>query len=145
MKKKYILGISLSIGILTVAITLFFMDSAYSKISAPPPAEEEKVLDNFGHDKEWWQAREKKLVDQLAEKVTKLKEIRSKWYSSRIFNRHAEARTHLKTMEALETEITDLKKTIEVDLPNEARKAGAYPGWLREEGRISLEEDIAAE
>ncbi len=145
MKKKYILGTSISIGILTVAFTLLFMQSAYPKISVPPPVEEGKVLDNSGHDKEWWQAREKKLVDELAEKVVQLEEVRRKWYNSRIFNRHTEARTHLKTMEALENELADLQKTIEVDLPKEARKAGAYPGWLRGEGKSSLEDDVAAE
>lgn len=32
---------------------------------------------------------------------------------------------------AIEDKITQLRKGLEVDLPEEARKAGAYPGWLR--------------
>jgi hypothetical protein len=32
----------------------------------------------------------------------------------------------------LEMDIAKIRKTLEVDLPEEARRADAYPGWIRE-------------
>ena len=106
----------------------------FTRYRTPPPTTttQKKVVDKFGHDKRWWQARKKSLKNQLANKEAQLEEVEKQRIEARRFNRHAEERTHIKTIDNLKEEIADLEKSINVDLPEEARQAGAFPGWLRD-------------
>ncbi len=106
----------------------------FTRYRTPPPTDttKKKVVDRFGHDKRWWQARKKSLKDQMANKQAQLEEVEEQRVEARRFNRHTDERTHLKTINNLKQEIADLNRSIKVDLPEEARQAGAFPGWLRD-------------
>ncbi|HXZ26292.1 MAG TPA: hypothetical protein VEI24_08740, partial [Nitrospiria bacterium] len=94
-------------------------------------------FDHNGHDKAWWQARVQELKDQRAELVEQRKQLEKKSNEIQYFGRQTYG--ELNEVQQLRDQINDLVDQIKAidqqlstDLPNEARLAGAPPGWLRD-------------
>ncbi|HXZ24957.1 MAG TPA: hypothetical protein VEI24_01950 [Nitrospiria bacterium] len=94
-------------------------------------------FDHNGHDKAWWQARVQELKDQRTELADQRKQLENKsnevWYFG---NQSAGARQEAYQLKQqaddLKNQIDNIDHQLSVDLPNEARLAGAPPGWLRD-------------
>ena len=90
-------------------------------------------LDKYGRSESYWRDRIDRLRENLRSEeqnydilVQQERECESKTGS--VLNctvRFRDRKIHI------EQRIENLKKNIEIDLPEEARKADAYPGWLR--------------
>jgi len=113
--------------------------SAQTQRSAPAtgPAESTPLLDHNGHDRAWWQARVHELKAQRAELVDQRKQVEKKSNEIQYFGRQTYG--ELNEVQKLRDQINDIGDQIKVidqqlahDLPNEARQAGAPPGWLRD-------------
>jgi len=94
-------------------------------------------VDHNGHDKAWWQARVQELKDQRAELVEQRKQLEKKSNEIQYFGRQTYG--ELNEVQQLRDQINDIVDQIKAidqqlstDLPNEARLAGAPPGWLRD-------------
>ena len=109
------------------------------KISAPPGSRdaEERELDR----KEEWQQRIKTAQRQLAALEQRYNdlgrqrtELLGKWggVASGHLEDKAEADRLDREMQQVQKNIDDVRNQIEVVIPDEARKAGVPPGWLRE-------------
>ena len=105
---------------------------------SPPPVEVREHRDKNGRGEEWWQRRAgnqrlelRKLEDDLDLLLKKEQDQEKK--STRATKKKKKASpAHDKKKMQLEKKIAQAKRRLEVDLPEEARKADAYPGWLRE-------------
>ena len=98
--------------------------------------------DKYGKGEEHWHKRAMKLRKELAAlqekydlilKQEKEEEDKPKELSAR--NNGIMKRSHAsidKRKSALEKDLSRKKHELEVDLPEAARKADAYPGWIRE-------------
>ncbi len=93
--------------------------------------------DKYGRGEEWWRRRAEnirlKLRDlqdkyDLVLKQEQEEEQKPKKLSSKKKSSASLERKKLK----LEKELAQVRRQLEVDLPEEARKADAYPGWIRE-------------
>lgn len=104
-----------------------------SSTSVPDQAE------NTGRDELWWRNRAKTLREQLKTEQDNLEqytEQERKCEEEQRYNTGCK-RKNCKVMyeyriKHAERRVENLRQSLEVDLPEEARKAGAYPGWLRE-------------
>lgn len=98
-------------------------------------------MDNEGHDEAWWRARVDTLKKKKAELEKELAGIEEKLGS---YGRQAVAKARGATPEQqqdyidmavkrdeIKKQLADIDYQLEVGLPDEARKAGALPGWLR--------------
>lgn len=95
----------------------------------------EKV-DNQGHRREWWQSRVKEwrqkkatAEQQLADANGRLAQMRMALPS--IARRQAEMELQ-EEIRGHQEEIQQAERVLSDQLPEEARKANAFPGWLRE-------------
>lgn len=109
--------------------------SPESPEDAGPFIPSEKV-DRQGHNREWWQARLKewqgkkaKAERQLAEANGRLGEIRRVNPSVALMQEEAAVREEIRRREE---ELREAERVLNEQLPEEARKAEAPPGWLRE-------------
>jgi len=98
--------------------------------------------DRYGKGEEYWRKRAAKLRKELAvlqdkydlflkqerEDENKPKRLTVKNSSNKKISRSSRE----KKKETLEKDVAQKKYELEVELPEEARKADAYPGWLRE-------------
>ena len=98
--------------------------------------------DKYGKGEEHWRKRAAKLRKELAalqdkydlflkqerEDENKPKRLTVKNSSNKKISRSSRE----KKKETLEKDVAQKKHELEVELPEEARKADAYPGWLRE-------------
>jgi type IV secretory pathway VirB10-like protein len=101
-------------------------------------SEKEQLLED---QKESWKARMKSAKQRLADAELHYKELEQKrdlalqsWggpASGQLAGREEAARIE-QEMNQVQTEIDNARRQIEVELPDEARKAGVPPGWLRE-------------
>lgn len=102
-----------------------------------PTVEVREHRDKNGRGEEWWRRRAgnqrlelRKLEDDLDLLLKKEQDQETK---SRISGKKKKSSAaHDRKKMQLEKKIAQAKRRLEVDLPEEARKADAYPGWLRE-------------
>jgi hypothetical protein len=103
-----------------------------------PTVEVREHRDKNGRGEEWWHRRAgnqrlelRKLEDDLELLLKKEQDQEKKpTRISKKKKKSSAAPDRKKTQ--LEKKIAQAKRRLEVDLPEEARKADAYPGWLRE-------------
>lgn len=114
--------------------------SVGSKPSTParPSAAVKEHKDKYGHGEEWWHRRAenqrlelRKLegdYDLLLKKEQDQESVsrRSPGKKKKLSKGHDQKKVQLSK------KISLARQRLEVDLPEEARKADAYPGWLRE-------------
>ena len=94
--------------------------------------------DKYGRGEEFWRKKatslRMKLRDQQDEYAAAKKELNDAEQKPQ--NSHSakkKKRSSLdKKMAKLEKDMAKTRRRLEVDLPEEARKADAYPGWIRE-------------
>jgi hypothetical protein len=91
-------------------------------------------VDNFGHDESYWRDRKKFWEKRLEESQRLYDEARRQFnlslqrhYSA---NQYKQMRNARQDMARLQAEIDKARQTL-AGLPEEARKAGAPPGWVR--------------
>jgi hypothetical protein len=107
-----------------------------------PSASIKDHKDKYGKGEEFWRKRAVKLRKELAVLQDKydlfLKQEREDENKPKKFTaknsgyRKKSRSSREKKKETLEKDLARKKHEIEVELPEEARKADAYPGWLRE-------------
>jgi len=92
--------------------------------------------DKNGHGEEWWRRRADNLRRELRDLedeydlvLTKEREQEEKSAGGK--KKKSKTNYGNKKMQ-LEKKIAQAKRRLESDLPEEARKADAYPGWIRE-------------
>lgn len=94
--------------------------------------------DKYGRGEEYWRKRAAnlrlKLRDQQDEYDLVLKQLDDQDKKPKKLNgKKKKTYSSLeKKMMKLEKDIAKTRRVLEVDLPEEARRADAYPGWLRE-------------
>ena len=98
--------------------------------------------DKYGRGEEHWRKRAEKLRKEVAVlqdrydlvlKQEKEDENKPKKLTANNSSHKKKSRTSLeKKKSALERDLARKKRELEVELPEEARKADAYPGWIRE-------------
>jgi hypothetical protein len=103
-----------------------------------PPVEVREHRDKNGRNEEWWHRRAenqrlelRKLEDDLDLLLKREQDQETKSTRTSGKKKKSSASNDRKKMQ-LEKKIALAKRRLEVDLPEEARKADAYPGWLRE-------------
>ena len=114
-------------------------------VGQQPVATEKKTVksaehkDRFGRGEEYWGKRAENLRRQirvqqdeydLIVKQEKDDEAKPKKLSSKSKKKSSRSSRDKKKAK-IEKKIANLKKELEVELPEEARKADAYPGWVR--------------
>jgi len=94
--------------------------------------------DKNGRGEEWWRRRAgnqrlelRKLEDDL-DLLLKREQDQEKKATRISGKKKKSSAAHDRKKMQLEKKIAQAKRRLEVDLPEEARKADAYPGWLRE-------------
>ncbi len=107
--------------------------------AAPPgsktPAARAGETDQNGHNETWWRARTEALQEQrtttLKERETTEQQINELHYFGRETVAELQEKQALRQhMAELTTQLTEIDRQTS-DLSEEARKAGAPPGWLR--------------
>lgn len=102
-----------------------------------PPKEE---VDSQGHGKEWWRNRVKewegkrdRVTARIGELNLEFTDLQSKMIT---LGERIQERNRISQEIGLEEEKKrEAERTLNDVLPEEARKAGAPPGWLREPGK----------
>jgi len=102
------------------------------------PVKIEEHKDTYGRGEQYWRKRAENLRRQLREQederellVKQEKEEGSRPAKSASARKKAKSSRDKKKAK-IDKKIAKLTRELEVDLPEEARKADAYPGWLRE-------------
>lgn len=99
-------------------------------------ASPEALRDRDGRGETWWRRRAEKLRAELRtledEYDLVLLEERSLDAGPAGGGRGTKARSFARKKAKLEQKITHARRRLESELPDEARRAGALPGWLRE-------------
>ena len=105
---------------------------------SPSRVREPERKDKYGKGESYWRKRAENLRRQIREQQDQ---------HDRLAEQQREAEDHPtkseksakkaradreKKMHAIEKKIASLRNELDVQLPEEARKADAYPGWLRE-------------
>jgi len=120
----------------TVAIGLLSgLPAALSLFAIQAPAAHAQLADDevLQHEKEYWQDRYRRLR-QNAARLERNAERARKAYAlaqRRNYPRGGARQKLFQQIEDAETELESVRKEIE-ELPREARRAGALPGWLYE-------------
>ena len=102
---------------------------------APSAAGEHK--DKYGKGEEYWRKKAAnlrlKLRDQQDEYELVLKQLDDQDQPKKLNGKRKKSGSSLqKKQMKLEKDMARTRRQLEVDLPEEARKADAYPGWIRE-------------
>jgi hypothetical protein len=98
----------------------------------------EEHKDKYGRGEQYWRKRANDLRRQIrkqeGERELLLKQEKDDESNPKksASSRKKAASTRNKKKAAIDKKIAKLTRELEVDLPEEARKADAYPGWLRE-------------
>lgn len=93
-------------------------------------------IDMDGHDERWWRERVR-VWQSLKEVLTlnlaaKEKQLgRLQFENKTVFFKQTETRRLLQDMGRIKQEIQKTEEALQTKLPEEARRAGAPPGWLR--------------
>lgn len=94
--------------------------------------------DKNGKGEEYWRRRAASLRRELRDLETEYdvlqkRELEQNERQTTVIGKHKKsASSSEKKKTQLEKKIAIAKRRLEVDLPEEARKANAYPGWIRE-------------
>lgn len=102
------------------------------------PVRIEEHKDKYGRDERYWRKRAENLRRQLREQEDERELLvnQERAESSRTAKNAKAAKkaksSRDKKKAKIDKKIAKLTRELEVDLPEEARKADAYPGWLRE-------------
>lgn len=102
------------------------------------PATVREHRDKYGRGEEYWHKKAAnlrlKLRDQQDEYNMVLKQLDDQDQKpKKIGGKKKKSRSSLEKKQLkLETNMAKTRRSLEVDLPEEARKADAYPGWIRE-------------
>ncbi len=102
------------------------------------PATVREHKDKYGRGEEYWHKKAAnlrlKLRDQQDEYDMVLKQLDDQDQKpKKIGGKKKKSRSSLEKKQLkLETNMAKTRRSLEVDLPEEARKADAYPGWIRE-------------
>jgi len=103
-----------------------------------PPASIKPSLkrDLNGHDEHWWREQVRawqSLKEMLTLNLSKKEEQlgRLQFENKTVFFKQAETRRLLQDIGRMKREIQRTEEVLQTKLPEEARKAGAPPGWLR--------------
>ena len=103
-----------------------------------PAVEVKEHRDRNGRNEAWWHRRAesqrlelRKFEDEL-DLLVKKEQDQEKNASRASVKKKKSSAAHDRKKLQLEKKIAQAKRRLEVDLPEEARKADAYPGWLRE-------------
>jgi hypothetical protein len=109
--------------------------------SPSPESEAEKGkpsgdLDLKGHDRQWWQSRMQEWRNRKANAEGKLADARDRLrrerFSDANVGTYQRQRDIADEISNYEEQIREAERMLTDELPEEARKAGAPPGWLRE-------------
>lgn len=94
--------------------------------------------DKYGRGEEWWRRKAGRLRTELLDlrnDYRTLQEQEEEWkeQQERVISTKKKARSPYRNkLVTLENKIARVRRKLEVDLPEAARKADAYPGWIRE-------------
>ena len=115
----------------------------------PPPPKDVKPsedLDSNGHNQAWWQKRVQEWTDKKNDAIDKQKKADEEWnkydgilqtmkpgtYTDYDVIRYQDLRGAARTTsDKAEADAAEADTMLNVTLPEEARKAGVPPGWLR--------------
>jgi hypothetical protein len=108
--------------------------------AAPPamnPTNDTPDLDDEGHDEQWWRTRMQDLRHRKESLLSEKKGLMGRVSSlGRLGLGNIEENDQAKEMEIriqeIDSEINKIDNELTVIIPDEARKANAPPGWLRE-------------
>lgn len=113
---------------------------AYKAKKAPESrSSDEEPLDKYGRGEEYWRERAEAAREYLQEQEELYEYVssqeracleKSRQYAAQ--GRHVDCSAYQREKIQAEKNIARAKKSLEADLPEEARKAEAYPGWLRQ-------------
>lgn len=93
----------------------------------------DEEVDSHGNDRKWWRERVQGWENKKAEANSKLTQAREELAKSQLPN-YIGIQKRLELNEQIEqyqNELREAEEMLNVTLPEEARKAGAPPGWLR--------------
>lgn len=96
------------------------------------PAAAQEHKDKYGRGEQYWRKRAENLRRQLREQQDDLDMIVQQEKDDHGSGSKKTRSARAKKKEKIERKIAKLNRELEVDLAEEARKADAYPGWLRE-------------
>jgi len=102
-----------------------------------PTAAVKEHRDRNGHGEEWWHRRaenqrlELRKLEDDRDLLLKKEQDQEKKPTRMSKKRKKSSADHDQKKMQLEKKIAQAKRRLEQDLPEEARKADAYPGWLR--------------
>ncbi len=107
-------------------------DSGLATATASP-----EHKDKYGRGEEYWKKRAENLRRQIREKQDDYDLLVQKERDAerKSAGRHAKSKkssSQDKKKAALEKKLARLRHELDVELPEEARKADAYPGWIRD-------------
>ncbi len=105
--------------------------------SARTQAKAGEHKDKYGHGEEYWHRKAAnlrlKLRDQQDEYDLVLKQLDDQDHKpKKLTSKKKKASSLEKKRAKLEKDIEKTRRQLEVDLPEEARRADAYPGWIRD-------------
>lgn len=119
-------------------------DERVSVGNAPMAAPSRPVVvkehrDKNGRGEEYWKKRAENLRRQIRDQEAELDHLARQEQQEQNSSRKTSAKNRKKSQAAhekkrtkIEKKIAKLKRELDVELPEEARKADAYPGWVRE-------------
>jgi hypothetical protein len=107
---------------------------ASSSVATNAPAAAD--VDQNGHNRAWWRERIQSLTNERADLTSQRDALNQKYNQLHYFGRETiEERTLQQTLrkqlDDLTQGIDDINHQLTSGLPDEARQAGAPPGWLR--------------
>lgn len=93
-------------------------------------------VDQNGHDQAWWHERVQSLIDERTDLTSQRNALNQKYNQLHYFGRDTIGELNLqqtlyKQIADLTQEIDTINQQLTSGLPDEARQAGAPPGWLR--------------
>lgn len=95
-----------------------------------------EAVDAHGHSQAWWQQRVKEWQDKKVEAQAKLADAQERLGRERFLNATTGNMKRIQEISAevltYEEQIREAEKMLTEELPDEARKAQAPPGWLRD-------------
>lgn len=106
--------------------------------SGKPPLAVKEHKDKYGKGEEYWRKKAAKLRlklrDQQDEYDLVMKQMNDQDQKpKKLTSKKKKTRSSLEKKQIkLEKDMAKTRRQLEVDLPEEARKADAYPGWVRE-------------
>jgi len=108
---------------------------APSSVATTAPATAD--VDNNGHDRAWWRDRVKTLTDQRADLTGQRNKLEEKFNQLYYFGTETIGELQLQQslreqLDDLAGQISDIDQQLTSGLPDEARRAGAPPGWVRD-------------